>query len=90
MRIGDVTCLLLRGHAMLGERLSAGFYWLSWRRPDDSGSRRSLVRKLIISCAHSIFAVALFQPAYDEMRSGHLLKVVDERVVHRRAAERAN
>jgi hypothetical protein len=72
------------------ERLLAGFYWLSRRQPDDSGSRRCLIRKPIISCAHSIFAVAPFQPAYDEMRSRHLLKVVDERVVHRRTAERAN
>jgi hypothetical protein len=32
----------------------------SRRLPDDSGSRRCLVRKPIISCAHSIFAVAPF------------------------------
>jgi hypothetical protein len=38
---------------------------------------------------HGIFAVAPLQPAYDEMRSRQFLKVVDERIVYGRSAERA-
>jgi pimeloyl-ACP methyl ester carboxylesterase len=49
-----------------------------------------VARKPIIGCADGIFAVAPLESAYDEVRPRHLLKVVDERVVHRRAANCAN
>jgi hypothetical protein len=40
--------------------------------------------------ADGVFAVAPFEPAHGEMRSRNLLKVVDERIVHRRTADRAD
>ena len=46
--------------------------------------------KLVISRFYNIFAVTPFQPSHGEMRSRNLLKVVDERIVHRRTAECAN
>jgi hypothetical protein len=39
---------------------------------------------------HSVFAITPFQPAHGEMRSRDLLKMVDECIVHRSTAERAD
>ena len=46
--------------------------------------------KLVISRFYNIFAVTPFQPSHGEMGSRNLLKVVDECVIHRRAAECAD
>ena len=46
--------------------------------------------KLVISRFYNIFAVTPFQSSHGEMRSRNLLKVVDECVIHRCAAERAD
>ena len=46
--------------------------------------------KLVISRFYNIFAVTPFQPSHGEMRSRNLLKVVDECVIDRCAAERTD
>ena len=46
--------------------------------------------KLVISRFYNIFAVTPFQPSHGEMGSRNLLKVVDECVIHGRAAERSD
>src|SRR5271170_116611 len=55
-----------------------------------SGGCGCCAGKLVISRAHGVFAVAAFEPAHGEMGSRNLLKVVDECVVDRRTAERAD
>src|SRR5262249_36154567 len=49
-----------------------------------------IARKPIISRADGFFAVTPFESAHDEVRPRDFLEVVDERIVHRRTAERAN
>ena len=56
----------------------------------NSGGCWCRVGKLVIGRAHGVFTVAPFQPAHGEVRSRNLLKVVDERVIYRRTAERAH
>ena len=45
---------------------------------------------LVISRFYNIFPATPFQPSHGEMGSRNLLKVVDECVIHRRAAECAD
>jgi hypothetical protein len=45
---------------------------------------------LVISRFYNIFAVTPFQASHVEMGSRNLLKVVDECVIHRCAAERSD
>jgi hypothetical protein len=47
--------------------------------------RSDRAKKLVISRAHGVFAVAPFEPPHGEVRSRNFLKVIDERIVHRHA-----
>jgi len=55
-----------------------------------SGGGFGLVAKTLVCGPDGILAVASFEPAHDEVRPRYLLEVVNERVVHRGAAERAD
>ena len=55
-----------------------------------SGGDFGLVAKTLVCGPDGILAVASFEPAHDEVRPRYLLEVVNERVVHRGAAERAD
>src|SRR5262245_62687789 len=46
--------------------------------------------KPLVCGSDSTLAVAPFEPAHDEVRTRYLLEVVDEGVVHRCTAERAD
>src|SRR5436190_19491148 len=49
-----------------------------------------LAAKPIVCGSDSALAVAAFEPAHHEVRTRHLLEVVDEGVVHRCTTERAD
>src|SRR5215472_500844 len=59
------------------------------RRPD-SGGGFGLAAKPLVCGSDSTLAVVTFEPAHHEVRTRHLLEVVDEGVVHRCTTERAD
>src|SRR5262249_29980181 len=58
-------------------------------RPD-SGGGFGLAAKPLVCGSDSTLAVATFEPAHHEVRTRHLLEVVNEGVVHRCTTERAD
>src|SRR5499433_701796 len=56
----------------------------------DSGGGLALAAKPLVCGSDSTLAVATFEPAHHEVRTRHLLEVVDEGVVHRCTTERAD
>src|SRR5262249_2901636 len=55
-----------------------------------SGGGFGLAAKPLVCVSDGILAIASFEPPHDEVRTRHLLEVVDECVVHRCATERAD
>ena len=63
--------------------------WHARLRPN-SGGGLGLAAKPLVCSSDSTLAVATFEPAHHEVRTRHLLEVVDEGVVYRCTTERAD
>src|SRR5262249_13384635 len=63
--------------------------WPTPVRPS-SGGGFGLAAKPVVCASDSTLAVAPFKPPHHEVRTRHLLEVVDEGVVHRCTTERAD